>query len=651
VNEEEEKGWVQMRILNIEIENFKGISDLKIKFGDSTEILGANASGKTTVFDALTWLLFDRDSLGNNKFEIRTLDAEGNKIHNTVISVTGVFDIDGKEVTIKKSQKENWVKKRGSDVAELQGNKNEYEINGFPKSQKDYQSFISEIVDDDLFKMLTNPMFFPNMKWQEQRRILMRLLPEISDVEIAKKCGCEEIIPDLEMADVDSVKAKYTKAIKEYRKQQAELPVRIDELFKQKQGIDEAELKALEKRIEEAKSDKAKLCSELSSMYEKKSNMQSKILELKFELTEIEKEASADNLKKRVELTKQIESLTLKNSSLQSEIMASEEQIRMAESAIKWNTEQGKRINEEYKKAKAQVFSEDEQTCPLCGQKLPMEKIAEHKATFEKNKKDSLEAMVSNANKLKQGNKNQSDKIQKAKSDIERNKAEISVNNKKISKWNVALEEIPVGTDMSQNHEYKQKQEEITALEKSVENLSETKELELRIETLEQIIAGAESALNEIQNIKANNGRLIVRINELREEQKDVARACADAERMLYMLETFVREKMSEISGIINAKFDGLEWKLFELQINGGLKETCELTVNGVPYGSLNSGHRIVAGLQIIKTLQKVFDVSVPIFIDNAESVNDFNLPEMDCQVVKLIVTDDKKLVIREVEK
>ena len=640
-----------MRILNIEIENFKGISDLKIKFGDSTEILGMNASGKTTVFDALTWLLFDRDSLGNNKFEIRTLDADGNKIHNTVIMVMAIMDIDGKEVTIKKSQKENWVKKRGSDVAELQGNKNEYEVNGFPKSQKDYQTFISEIVDDDLFKMLTNPLHFPNMKWQEQRKILMRLLPNISDVEIAEKCGCVEIIPDLEMADADSVKAKYTKAIKEYRKQQAELPVRIDELFKQKQGIDEAELKTLEKRIEEAKSDKAKLCSELSSMDEKKSNIQSKILELKFELTEIEKEASADNLKKRAELTKQIESLTLKNSSLQSEIMASEEQIRMAESAIKRNTEQGKHINEEYKKVKAQVFSEDEQTCPLCGQKLPMEKIAEHRATFEKNKKDSLETMVSNANELKQGNKNQSDMIQKAKSDIERNKAEISANNKKISKWNVALEEIPVETDVSQNHEYKQKQEEITALEKSVENLSETKELELRIEILEQVITDAESALNEIQNIKANNGRLIVRINELREEQKDVAQACADAERMLYMLETFVKEKMSEVSGLINAKFDGLEWKLFEMQINGGLKETCELTVNGVPYGSLNSGHRIVAGLQIIKTLQKVFDVSVPIFIDNAESVNAFNLPEVDCQVVKLIVTDDKKLVIREVGK
>ena len=97
---------------------------------------------------------------------------------------------------------------------------------------------------------------------------------------------------------------------------------------------------------------------------------------------------------------------------------------------------------------------------------------------------------------------------------------------------------------------------------------------------------------------------------------------------------------MDSISESINSNFEGISWKLFENQINGGLKETCELTVNGVPYGSLNAGHRIVSGLQIVKALQNLYGVSMPVFIDNAESINDFNMPIMDCQTILLKVSD-----------
>ena len=142
------------------------------------------------------------------------------------------------------------------------------------------------------------------------------------------------------------------------------------------------------------------------------------------------------------------------------------------------------------------------------------------------------------------------------------------------------------------------------------------------------------------------NDLLDERIIELQEEQKRVAQMVANQEKMIFLLEEFIRFKMDAISASINDKFDGICFKLFENQLNGGLKECCECTVDGVPYSSLNNGHRIVAGLKIIKALQELYGVSAPIFVDNAESVNDFNFPKMDSQLILLSVSDDKKLRI-----
>ena len=148
----------------------------------------------------------------------------------------------------------------------------------------------------------------------------------------------------------------------------------------------------------------------------------------------------------------------------------------------------------------------------------------------------------------------------------------------------------------------------------------------------------SEMAEFERKIASADNSAIDERISQLQAEQREVAQKVADQEKMIYLLESFIRYKMDMISESINGKFDGICFKLFELQVNGGLKETCECTVDGVPYSSLNNGHRIVAGLKIIKALQELYGVSAPIFVDNAESVNEFNLPVMDCQMIYLIV-------------
>ena len=248
---------MQIKLKSLHIENFKGIKLLDVAFGDKTKIKGQNAAGKTTIFDSFTWLLFNKNSAGDEKFNLRPLDADGKPIHNVEIKVAATLEVDEKEVELAKVQKEKWVKKRGTDTSELQGNVNSFEIDGYPKSEKDYKEYISSLVNEDLFKMLTNPQYFSNMKWKDQRDILMKFVSDVSDVELAQgNPEFADLIPELEKApSTDDIQKKFSKVLSEWKKKQAEIPVRIDELSKSLVQIDVAERELakndLERRIAE----------------------------------------------------------------------------------------------------------------------------------------------------------------------------------------------------------------------------------------------------------------------------------------------------------------------------------------------------------------------------------------------------------------
>ena len=223
---------MRMILKSLHLENFKGIKNLDVNFSDKTKIKGQNAAGKTTIFDAFTWLLFNKNSAGEEKFNVRPLDKDGNRIDNVEIKVVAVLDVDGKEVELSKVQKQNWVKKRGTDTVALQGNVNSFEIDGYPKSEADFKDYVSGLAQsEEMFKMLTNPQYFSSLKWKDQRDILMKLVSETSDVELAKTDGkYAPLINELEKApSTDDIRAKFSKALSGWKKKQAEIPVRIDE--------------------------------------------------------------------------------------------------------------------------------------------------------------------------------------------------------------------------------------------------------------------------------------------------------------------------------------------------------------------------------------------------------------------------------------
>lgn len=672
---------MQIKLKSLHIENFKGIKSIDVSFGDKTKIKGQNAVGKTTIFDSFTWLLFNKNSAGDEKFNLRPLDADGKPIHNVEIKVVAVLEVDGKDVELTKVQKENWVKKRGTDTSELKGNVNSFEIDGYPKSEKDYKEYISSLVNEDLFKMLTNPQYFSNMKWKDQRDILMKFVSDVSDVEMAKgNPEFADLIPELEKApSTDDIQKKFSKALSEWKKKQTEIPVRIDELSKSLVQIDVAEQELakndLERRISEidekiADSGKAvdSLCGES--------------MQLQFEINALYTEANDKLIHERRQFEDAIYEAQRAFNDAHNAVSGAQKQIDVNTRQIELEEQRKPEINKRWTENLSQafdetpylfdeskwVFDENSTVCSLCGQKLPEDKITSLKEEFEQKKatakadaekkladarekfnsdrqavKDSL---TLEANAIKQTIQELTDKNASLQKEIEvARKAETDAMARK-NQIEKQLAELPKKPDMSQNEEYQQKKARYDELEKQIASLKDsTSAADAFKEERKALVAELDSVKTEIAKA-SKNIEIEERIGELEEEQKEVGQKVADQEKMLYLLEQFIKAKMLRISETINSKFKAVSWKLFELQINGGLKECCECTVNGVPYSTLNSGHRIIAGLDIIQSLSELYGVTAPIFIDNAESLNEFNVPDMAAQMILLSVSDDSELKV-----
>lgn len=637
---------MQAILKSMNIRNFKGCKEADYQFGEKTLIYGANATGKTTINDAFWWLLFDKDSLGNSKFNIRPLSKEGTRIDNVEIEVSAVLEVDGRDIELRKIQKQKWVKKRSSAMKELQGNENIYEIDGYPKSEKDYKEYISEIIKEELFKMISNPTYFTSLPWKEQRNILMKFACEISDFELAN--GNQQfvlLIDEIRKApSLDDIHKKYSKALNEWKKKQAELPVRIDEAERQKVDIDVAELELAKKDILEQISDNQAKQDDVSKQLEEYRKLTDGIFEIKFEMNDIQRKANQENDEKRKELERQKYDSERQLVSIQSAIRNKKKQIEIQENSLKMLQDDLDKAREEWTSLSKMEFDENSLVCSMCGQEYPSDKANEIKQEFEARKQKEISNVTNKGNSINANLKLQKSEMEKDKTElkllIEREKELQS----KLEVINAEYEKLPSLIDVSETDEYKKLQaaleEKERVLKESNDKNAVRNQFRMEREQLDYELKKIERELSKSEL----NIQLDERIEELQQEQREVAQKVADQEKMVNLLEEFIRYKMNKISEIINEKFNGLSFKLFENQINGGLKECCECTVNGVPYKDLNNGHKIIAGLKIIKALQKLYLVSAPIFIDNAEAISEGNMPEMDNQMILLVVSNDKKI-------
>lgn len=632
----------QITLKNIAIRNFKGTENAHYVFEDKGAIIaGINGSGKTTIFDAFTWLLFGKDHEGRTKFDLKPRNREGNEIQHLETYVFAHIAVDGQEIQLRRMYKENWKKKRGSIETYLAGHTETYEMDGEPLTAKKYKYRIAEICPEDLFRAITNPRHFAEQKPEEQRKLLFQLVsinPEDVAEELTKLAkGRENIISkEAGTKNPDS----YRKTLAAERKQlQAEvdtIPARIAELEQQATTADTAELDkqiaAAEKRLEELNNDpnaaKRAQVVELRNQYAAREHrLRAHTFEAYSAQTQALEEGEKD-LQQRVEHAKQEAA-----------------KIEVLKGTLKNMDERREKLIEAWKAIKAETFEIDpsDLRCPCCGRAFEPqqaeEKMAELEANFNSNKAQRLKENGAQGLKLKDERAKveaELESAQQAEASITSLETELNSLRAKM-KARATCEETQAKA-VQKNAELQSEREKIEALEAELESVdtealqAEDKKLRETIYELMKQHAGSEQA----KKAKA-------RIVELRTQLKQAGQKLAEVERKEDDLATYSRAFGMAAEKKVNEKFELVKFSLFDYTLDGTPKETCKAQVNGIAYGStLNTAAQINAGLDIIRTLSRHYGIFAPVFVDNAESCN--HLIDIPSQTFELRVKDDSNI-------
>lgn len=636
-----------MIIKHVYGENFRGIKKLDADFGMNVLITGKNKTGKSTVRDLVYWVLGNRLSDGSDASNIRPKDDNGVDID--FVDIIGEITIEHNDSTyvLRKLQKQKWTKKRGSEEKKFEGNVNEFSINDIPKKLKDYQEFISEICDPDTMLFGTNAQSFLGMDTKKRRAKLLSLEPDFSDADvIALDDDFKEIEDDLFVGTIDELIARSKKVKKQKNDDLKTIPVRIDEVSKQKVEVDVASLEKAKSEAEaELKSVQNKF-EELANRVTEKRELESQIMELKFEQAKVEKEYNSANQKRRESVNKQIDDKKSALTAQKTDIRILEGQIAADKTLLEKIDFDGKALNKEYANIAKDHFKADGEVCPICGRKMPKEHIQKAEIAFEESKAKTLKVIAEKGKNLKMQKQDTEDRIAKNSKEIDETKTSVDVLTTEIMKLESKLKAIPADAEPTSIKEWNELQKSIDA---RIEILNQPMpydkyELDHKETEIRNKIASLEQELSAVEKNKSIDAR----IEELKIEQRDTAQAVADAERQLDILERFNKAKIELLTDKVNQHFSMVKWQMFEPQINGGYQAVCNPTVNGISYFSgLNHGDRLLADMDICKAWQDASGVKLPIFLDDAESVDADRIPEYDRQLIVLRRTDDDKLTIK----
>lgn len=597
---------MKIKIKTLKLQNFKGIKDLIIDFKDTTNISGDNAVGKTTIFDAYSWLLWDKDSLNRKDFAIKPYDKDGQEIHNLESMVEGDFVFDDTELNLKKIYKEIWTKKRGSTQAEFTGHTTDYYINSVPIKKKEYTDRISSVISEDNFNLLSNPLYFNQILDKNKRReVILGLIDEVKPEDIIAK---NKDLKELNLKDytVDELKKIAKDTAKKINKDIESIPARIDELNKSKvKDIDFGALDFRKRGILPAIKEIDTKLADVSKMAEGMTEIAEKITELQKEKSELQEKYQEELLK-------------VKNKN--NEIKATELRERAEIEETKKKLEVFKESIEKLRKEWQEVYQGQYQgdfKCPTCGQDLLPDQIEKTMANFNKKKSEKLTSIEEKAKDLK----------------IKIEECEKTIYVVKEYK----AEDLP-----TEPERLKEIDQEIAETKERLNSFSLAGKTEL-LKKKDELNKELDEVNREL-SLQGQDDKIDERIKELEKQEKELAKAYEEQQRIIYLCEEYTRTYVDLVSDKINDSFNLVKFKLFENQINGGITETCEVTLDGVPYGDLNNAAKINAGLDVINTLSDKLNLKVPIFIDNAESVN--KLIKTDAQLVRLVVSKDKELKI-----
>lgn len=641
-------------ILNrLSLKHFKGLETFEFEpLGNNATVSGQNGSGKTTLADALLWLLFGKDTRGA-KLNPKPLDQNNDELLGLEPTVEAELIINDTMVTLKRVQEEKWNTPRGQ-LEKVRGNDTtKYTIDGVPKMEKEWKAYLETIGAENILQMLFDSTYFMKMNWKNRREILVNMTG-LTDEEIIAKDpelkGIEKIIKEHTIDDYRKVLASRKKEIK---RQIDGLPARIQEVTemfaKAKADIGDQSADEIQEQVLEYEADVSELQSKLNAIatgnvaldhQEELSNLKIKLAEAQsayLSSTNMETRSLQDDLNKQQRIVNEIRSLVAETEHKKSIVST---QINELAAFIE------NHLNEYYA-LRDQKFDEHQKICPTCAQELPDDQVKTMVATFQQKKSQKEEENVAQGKAARDRKNAAETELVEIENDYKRLSQRLVEAEETLNKINAELVFIESSTQKFEDTDpYTKIQDQIKIVQQKIlnattDNAVEEQELKEQIRQKRQLIAEAQAKFQRLASLSDYENR----IDELKKEDAALKAQNQDVERELFLLDEFTRKKVSYLEESINSKFELVKFKLFNILKNGGLEEVCEATYNGIEYGtSLNTGARINCDLDIINTLSNEFGVSVPVFVDNTESVND--LHQIDSQMIELRVTKNKNLKV-----
>lgn len=666
-----------IKLVSARFENFKKLNRT-VEFGEKrTQIFAMNRTGKSSVADGIFWVLFGKSSTGKSEgkeFRPRPYDSRGVDVDHVDVVAELVLLVDGVEVVLRKTQRQNWVRKRATTTEVHEGDKNIYSWNNVEISETEFKRRIADIVSEKNFMLITDPTAFFRLSKQEKLDLILSLIANVTEEQILIEVGgFDELLKFIQDGKtLEEVKATSKRSISDMTKERDQISAFINERSKDIVDIDVSDMElqrnVINEKIAEIDQKIEDSTAAITDYDEKSKN----IIDLKMKQSEIVRVSNEGLVKQKREIQKRIDKADDDFRVAMQKQTTAEMEIERLSRIVESNKILRAKLSQQVEIEEAKSFPEyvepeplssDALICPTCGQALPeelkrkkiesfevdkkqlWEKYEADKAKFEADQNASLDKICQEGRACVEKINNAKEDLKTAEKSLDSAKADKMTANADKTKAMEELEALPEQVDLSDNQEYEALCMEIQAKEEALRNMNTGADYrtQLRDEKAEWETQLAEvnqkfAAVNKSDEAKD-------RVAELEKQFKDKVQLIADQERILMMCEEFQTAKDNYLTEEVNKHFENVRFQLFRQQKNGGVERVCDVyTKNGSPYGdnTTSGAEKLIIGLEIINVLSGIIGVSAPVIVDNAEKVSEGNMPEIDTQMIMLSVSNDE---------
>lgn len=620
-----------MKLLKLTLENFKGHGLRVVEFSPTvTRVYGANGTGKTSLFDSFCWMLWAKDSddrtqSGNVSFYPFDPDKQGEVLHNVVVKVEAVVEIDGAQHVLCRTMQEKWTTPNGAELPRFTGNETKLYIDGLAVKANQFDAFVKENINPEMFKLTSNPWYFPTLHWKEQRRILMELVGDISNDDVlAADASLEPLRNELANRKPEDCKKLWQQQQKAAVKDLEKTVLLINESRKHLPQIEnEADVKAeleaqrlvLMKALEKAMQEKADI---LSGTAISKKQAEAKVLESKLDVIRAEQREKIAAVRKPFD--EQIAALEAEAKTAAETVKPYRQTVVNLDNAIRENEEKLKVLQDSWQAVDAEEFND---ICPCCHRPYPPEQIADQRAAFNRSKAERLEKIEADGNAL--FDKNEENKAQRdaAMKEVQRlSKLDLEMPDKRSEIMKQREEAVQALPPMENRQDWFEASEDLKRINHEIEELHI--DVKLKLMDAEKAIESAQKPVGDIDvrlaEIKAAETTRAL-ITDYTKQQQTLREQHDELALKLSLIKKFDEIKAVMTTEKVKAILPGMDFKLFNYNnTNEGYTETCELVKDGKPYANLSNGEKIAVGCELIAAISKHYGVSNPVWIDNAEA-------------------------------